>query len=196
MGLLDNLKDKAEDFGEKAKEGFEAAKDKASDLIDDVKDRFDKDEDDKTSEEKVDEALNYDPSAVDAASEEGISGAAAGVEPTLEPDSSVDRLAPAPDPMSPASDPMAPTAESMAPTQAPDNAYDVADDFEPTPEPAAESMAPTQAPDDAYDVAEDFEPTPEPAAEPMEPTQTPDEAYDAALDDAAAKSEYRSDSTP
>ena len=171
MGFLDNLKDKAEDFGEKAKEGLEAAKDKASDLIEDVKDRFDNDEDAKTSEDKVDEAVNYDPGAVDAASEEGISGAAAGVEPTLEPatDSSADPLAPAPDPMSPASDPMAPTAESMAPTQ---------------------------APDDAYDVAEDFEPTPEPAAEPMEPTQTPDEAYDTALDDAAAKSEYRSDSTP
>ena len=40
MGFLDNLKDKAEEFGDKAKEGFEAAKDKASDLVDDVKDRL------------------------------------------------------------------------------------------------------------------------------------------------------------
>ena len=43
MGFLDNLKDKAEEFGEKAKEGFEAAKDKASDLVGDVKDRLDND---------------------------------------------------------------------------------------------------------------------------------------------------------
>ena len=84
MGFLDDLKGKAEDFGEKAKEGFETAKDKAADLIDDVKDRFDND-DDKTSEDKVEEALNYDPGAVETASEEGIAEAAAGVEPTLEP---------------------------------------------------------------------------------------------------------------
>ena len=45
MGFLDDLKDKAEDFGEKAKEGFGTAKDKASDLVDDVKDRIDKDDD-------------------------------------------------------------------------------------------------------------------------------------------------------
>ena len=48
MGFLDNLKDKAEEFGDKAKEGFEAAKDKASDVVEDVKDRFDDDETSRT----------------------------------------------------------------------------------------------------------------------------------------------------
>ena len=66
MGFLDNLKDKAEDFGDKAKEGFEAAKDKASDLVGDVKDRFDGDE---TSEDKVDAAADYSPEAVEEASQ-------------------------------------------------------------------------------------------------------------------------------
>jgi len=41
MGFFDELKDKAEEFGDKAKEGFDfdAAKDKAEDVIDNVKDR-------------------------------------------------------------------------------------------------------------------------------------------------------------
>ena len=102
--------------------------------------------------------MNYDPDAVDKASEAGIAEAAAGVEPTLEPAS--------------------PSAES-------------ADLVEPE-----LSMATTQAPDDAYDLAADVEPTPEPPSEPMAPTQATDDAYDSVLDDAAAQSEYRSDSTP
>jgi hypothetical protein len=44
MGFLDELKDNAEEFGGKAKEGFEAAKDKTEDVIENVKDRFDSDE--------------------------------------------------------------------------------------------------------------------------------------------------------
>jgi hypothetical protein len=44
MGFLDELKDKAEDFGDKAKEGFGAAKDKAEYVIENVKDRFDDDD--------------------------------------------------------------------------------------------------------------------------------------------------------
>ena len=44
MGFLDELKDKAEDFGDKAKEGFGAAKDKAEGVIENVKDRFDDDD--------------------------------------------------------------------------------------------------------------------------------------------------------
>ena len=44
MGFLDDLKDKAEEFGESAKEAFEAAKDKASELVEDVKDKFDGDD--------------------------------------------------------------------------------------------------------------------------------------------------------
>jgi len=41
MGFFVELKDKAEEFGDKAKEGFDfdAAKDKAEDVIDNVKDR-------------------------------------------------------------------------------------------------------------------------------------------------------------
>ena len=44
MGFLDNVRDKAEELGDKAKEAFEAAKDKAADVVEDVKDRFDGDE--------------------------------------------------------------------------------------------------------------------------------------------------------
>ena len=44
MGFLDDLKGKAEEFGEKAKEGFEAAKDRASDLIGDANDELDAEE--------------------------------------------------------------------------------------------------------------------------------------------------------
>ena len=44
MGFLDELKDNAEEFGDMAKEGFEAAKDKTEDVIENVKDRFDSDE--------------------------------------------------------------------------------------------------------------------------------------------------------
>ena len=44
MGFLDELKDKAEEFGEKAKEGFGAAKDKTEEVIENVKDRFDGDD--------------------------------------------------------------------------------------------------------------------------------------------------------
>ena len=44
MGSMDELKDKAEEFGDKAKEGFEAAKDKSEDVIENVKDRFDSDD--------------------------------------------------------------------------------------------------------------------------------------------------------
>ncbi len=44
MGFLDELKDKAEEFGDKAQEGFGAAKDKTEEVIENVKDRFDGDE--------------------------------------------------------------------------------------------------------------------------------------------------------
>jgi hypothetical protein len=44
MGFLDERKDKAEEFGDKAKEGFEAAKDKTEDVIENVKDSFDSDD--------------------------------------------------------------------------------------------------------------------------------------------------------
>ncbi len=44
MGLLDNLKDKAEELGEKAKDGLGAARGRASGLVDDVLDRMDGDD--------------------------------------------------------------------------------------------------------------------------------------------------------
>ncbi len=39
MGILDDLKHKAEALGDKAREGFDTAKDKAGDLLDDAKDK-------------------------------------------------------------------------------------------------------------------------------------------------------------
>ena len=77
------MKDKAEDFGEKAKEGFEAAKDKASDLIDDVKDRFDND-DSVTSSRQGRGGTGLRPERRRRGLREGIAAAAAGAEPTLE----------------------------------------------------------------------------------------------------------------
>lgn len=62
MGLLDNLKGKAEELGEKAKGGFDLAKDKASELVDDVKGRLDTDE--PTNAEKVAEAADPSPASV------------------------------------------------------------------------------------------------------------------------------------
>ena len=66
MGFLDDLKGKAEEFGEKAREGFEAGKDKASDLIGDVKDRLDKD--DATVADTVETAPDHSPGGVNEAS--------------------------------------------------------------------------------------------------------------------------------
>ena len=54
MGFLDELKDKPEGFGERAKEGLGAAKDKTEEVIGNVKDRFDGDYDTRTlSDESV-----------------------------------------------------------------------------------------------------------------------------------------------
>jgi hypothetical protein len=54
MGFLDELKDKAGEFGDKAKEGLGAAKDKTDEVIENVKDRFDGDDDTPTlSDESV-----------------------------------------------------------------------------------------------------------------------------------------------
>ena len=44
MGFLDELKDKAEAFGEKAKDSFGGATDQTENVIENVKDRFDKDD--------------------------------------------------------------------------------------------------------------------------------------------------------
>ena len=63
MGFLDNLKDKAEDFGDKAKEGLGAAREKASELVGDVKDRFDGD-DETPASTAAEPGIAYSPAAV------------------------------------------------------------------------------------------------------------------------------------
>jgi hypothetical protein len=77
MGFLDDLKDKAGDFGDKAKEGLETAREKASDVVGDVKDRFDGD-DETPAAESAEPGSDYSPAAVDEAAAGGISEAAAG----------------------------------------------------------------------------------------------------------------------
>jgi ABC-type transporter Mla subunit MlaD len=71
MGFLDDLKDKAEEFGERAKEGLGAARDKASDLIGDVRDRLDQDEtsadEDVATADQPTEAVNDEPRGLDEA---------------------------------------------------------------------------------------------------------------------------------
>jgi hypothetical protein len=80
MGFLDELKDKAEEFGDKAEEGFSAAKDKGEEVIENVKDRFDGDDDTPTL---ADEEVGYSSEGA-----EGITGAVG--EPTESADSAVD----------------------------------------------------------------------------------------------------------
>jgi hypothetical protein len=171
MGFLDELKDKAEEFWEKAKEGFDAAKDKASDLIGDVKDRFDKDEDGGTGTDKVEEAVNYDPGAVGAATKAGIGEAAAGAGSTSEA-----TTAPTTDPVY--EPPAAPETLTTSESAGASNTVGEADAFG---APASDPLV---------------EPELSPSAESSEPPTTPDEAYDAVLEDAAKTEEYRSDSAP
>ena len=63
MGFLDELKDKAEVFGGKAKQGFGTAKDETEEVIENVKDRFEGDDETPTL---ADEPVGY--------SGEGIEG--------------------------------------------------------------------------------------------------------------------------
>lgn len=65
MGLLDHLKDKAEELGLKAKGGLGAAKDKASDLAEDVKERLDSD-DSSSAEQRYDAVLDAAQRRADA----------------------------------------------------------------------------------------------------------------------------------
>ena len=66
MGFLDELKDKAEEFGEKAKETFGGTTDKPEGVIENAKDRFDKDD---TPAEKAGEAADSSTEAVSDAAE-------------------------------------------------------------------------------------------------------------------------------
>jgi len=66
MGFLDELKDKAEAFGEKAKESFGGATDQTENVIENAKDRFDKDD---TLAGKAGEAADSSTEAVSDAAE-------------------------------------------------------------------------------------------------------------------------------
>jgi uncharacterized protein YjbJ (UPF0337 family) len=66
VGFLDELKDKAEEFGGKAKEGFGSGKDNTEEVIESVKDRFDGDDDTPTL---ADESVGYSGEGV-----EGVKG--------------------------------------------------------------------------------------------------------------------------
>ena len=159
MGFLDSLKDKAEEFGERAKGGFEAAKDKASALIGDAKDRIDKDEE--ASADKVEAAADHSPESVDDASrglDEAVAEAKAAAEasatetaadevgdvgaaPVTDPLEPGDRVADAVDapadnaPAGVTEDPLDPRVESVDPIVEPAEAAAVDDDpLEATPD--------------------------------------------------------------
>jgi hypothetical protein len=128
MGFLDNLKDKAEEFGEKAKEGFEAAKDKASDLVGDVKDRLDKD--DETSMNTTEAATNYSPGAVDEASmgtDDAVAESTAAAE-----SSAADDIGDLPD--VPPADPLESAPEAVDPVLEPSTSTDTNDPLESAPD--------------------------------------------------------------
>jgi len=77
VGFLDEFKDKAEVIGEKAKHGLEAAKEKASGLIEDVKDRIGGDDDnDGTISDSATHADFAAPTGESAADSEDAAGTA------------------------------------------------------------------------------------------------------------------------
>ena len=172
MGFLDNLKDKAEEFGEKAKEGFESAEDKAGDLVDDVKERLDRDE---TSQEKVEAAADHSPESLKEASQAApgaVDEATAAAEASAQP----------------ASDPLDPTAESAETTGPTAGLGAVADEPVVAPDPldgtpdrsvVSEPVEPMVAPDDPLDGTSDR------AAvdEPIEQVVGPDDPLDGTSDD-------------
>jgi hypothetical protein len=53
MGFLDELKDKAEEFAEKAKDGLGTGQDKTEEVIENVKDRFDGDDASATAQDSA-----------------------------------------------------------------------------------------------------------------------------------------------
>jgi hypothetical protein len=172
MGFLDNLKDKAEEFGERAKEGFEAAKDKAGDLVGDVKERIDKDE---TSQDKVEAAADYSPESVAEASK-GIDDAVA------ESKAAAEASAP------PAVDPLDPAVESAETTEPTAGLGAVADEPVVAPDPldgtpdhavAGEPAEPMVAPDDPLDGTPDRSL----AGEPVDQTVALDDPLDGTSDD-------------
>jgi len=90
MGFLDNLKDKAGDVGDKAKEGLGTAREKAADLVEDVKDRLDGDDD--TPEAVTTEGdADYSPGISEPAADAGVTAPSAS-------ESALGSLGDAPDP--------------------------------------------------------------------------------------------------
>jgi hypothetical protein len=98
MGFLDELKDKAEEFGDKAKEGFGADKDKTEEVIENVKDRFDGDDDTPTvpdesvgysseGAEGINEAVGEDTASAGSAVDEAVGAQEAAADRTPGPDS-------------------------------------------------------------------------------------------------------------
>ena len=67
MGFPDELKDKAEEFGDKAKEGFGTAKYKTEEVIENVKDQFEGDDDTPTLAE---ESVGYSGEGVEGIKEQ------------------------------------------------------------------------------------------------------------------------------
>jgi hypothetical protein len=83
MGFLDELKDKAEQFGDKAQEGFGGAKDKTEEVIENVKDRSDDDDDTPTV---ADEEVGYSSEGAEGIKEavgEATESAGSAVDETL-----------------------------------------------------------------------------------------------------------------
>jgi hypothetical protein len=139
MGFLDDLKGKAEEFGEKAKEGIGAAKDKAADLVGDVKDRFDND--DPSPADKVEAAAGPQPPDTVGKASYGLDDAV--TESTVAAEaSSVDRTEASP------VDPLEPTVQTVDPVAGPAGPVDVTEDpLESAPEfQPAEPVAATEDP--------------------------------------------------
>jgi len=66
MGFLDELKDRAEAFGDKVNESSGAGNDKSEDVIENTKERFDSDS---TLADKADDAPNFPAGTVSDAAE-------------------------------------------------------------------------------------------------------------------------------
>jgi hypothetical protein len=140
MGFLDDLKGKAEEFGRKAREGFEVAKDKAANLVGDLKERFDHDE---TSADGAQPASGYSPDAAqgasyglhDAVTEWTAAGEATAADGTEEP---------AVDPLDPTVEAVDPMVEPIEPIEVTEDPLESAPEIQPA-EPAADTDDPLEA---------------------------------------------------
>ena len=145
MGFLDDLTDKAAEFGEKAKEGFAAAKDKAADLVGDIKEqRFDND--DETSAEVARTAAGHTPETVggrsygldDAVAESTATGGASAAGVTEDP---------VVDPLDPAVEAVDPMVEPVEPVHVTEDPLEQAPEIRPAERPAVTEDPLEPAPD-------------------------------------------------